>query len=51
MSVTPLLPSHIAFSPNTQTISKPLQTLVFGSGGSIRVFDPATGSFSQWNKN
>jgi len=39
---------QLIVSPNTKTISEPVQTLIFNSGGSIRVFDPATGTFNTW---
>ena len=39
---------QLIVSPNTKTISAPLQTQIFNSGGSIRVFDPATGVFTPW---
>ncbi|MGN4092956.1 DUF637 domain-containing protein, partial [Burkholderia gladioli] len=39
---------QLVVSPNTATISQPLRELVGQSGGSIRVFDPSTGSFSPW---
>jgi len=39
---------ELIVSPNTQTISKPLRVLIADSGGSIRVFDPATKTFSAW---
>ncbi|MFP6557908.1 putative toxin [Paraburkholderia sp. B3] len=41
-------PIQLIVSPNTQSISQPLQNLVNSSGGSIRIFNPATGSFSPW---
>jgi len=39
---------NLIVSPNTQTISQPLQDLIYASKGSIRVFDPATGTFTPW---
>ncbi|WP_234775667.1 putative toxin [Paraburkholderia tropica] len=41
-------PIELIVSPNTKTISKPLQTLIYNTGGSIQVFDSATGKFSVW---
>jgi hypothetical protein len=41
-------PVQLIVSPNTQTISQPLQNLITSSGGSIRVFNSATGTFSPW---
>ncbi|WP_407673125.1 putative toxin [Paraburkholderia sediminicola] len=39
---------QLIVSPNTQTISGPLQALINRSGGSIRVYDPGTGKFTPW---
>jgi filamentous hemagglutinin len=36
-------------SPNTKTISKPLEELIYRSKGSIHIFDPATKTFTPWN--
>ena len=41
-------PFSLVVSPRTQTISGPLRTAVSASGGSIRVFDPATNTFRTW---
>ncbi|TDQ86204.1 filamentous hemagglutinin N-terminal domain-containing protein [Paraburkholderia silvatlantica] len=41
-------PIQLIVSPNTQTISQPLQNLINTSGGSIRVFNSVTGIFSPW---
>ncbi|WP_157977930.1 putative toxin [Paraburkholderia kururiensis] len=41
-------PIQLIVSPNTKTISQPLQNLINNSGGSIRVFNPATGTFRPW---
>jgi len=42
-------PINLIVSPNTKTISEPLQKLIDASGGSIRVFDPTTRTFTPWN--
>jgi filamentous hemagglutinin len=39
---------NLVVSPNTQYISGPLQDAVYGSGGTIRVFNPTTGIFTSW---
>lgn len=39
---------QLVVSPSTETISKPVRELVDQSGGSIRVFDASTGTFSAW---
>jgi RHS repeat-associated protein len=39
---------NLIVSPNTQYISGPLRQAVFQSGGSIQVFNPATGAFTAW---
>jgi len=41
-------PVNLVVSPNTQTISTELVNQIIDSGGSIRVFTPATGTFSPW---
>ena len=39
---------NLIVSPNTKTISEPLQRLIYESKGSIHVFDPATRAFIPW---
>ena len=34
--------------PRTQSISAPLQNAVYSSGGTIQMFNPSTGAFTQW---
>jgi filamentous hemagglutinin len=41
-------PFNLVVSPRTEYISGPLRSAVRESGGSIRVFDPATGTFRSW---
>ncbi|WP_230412883.1 beta strand repeat-containing protein [Paraburkholderia antibiotica] len=41
-------PIQLIVSPNTKTISQPLQNLITNSGGTIRVFNSSTGTFSPW---
>jgi hypothetical protein len=39
---------NLIVSPRTQYISGPLQDAVQGSGGTIQVFNPATGTLTPW---
>ena len=39
---------NLIVGPNTQYISGPLQNAVSASGGTIQVFNPATGAFTPW---
>jgi RHS repeat-associated protein len=39
---------NLIVGPNTQYISGPLQNAVNASGGTIQVFNPATGAFTLW---
>jgi len=41
-------PFSVIFSPRIQRVSRPLQDAVRNSGGTIRVFDPATGTLRTW---
>ncbi|WP_418303701.1 putative toxin [Pandoraea pulmonicola] len=41
-------PIQLVVSPNTQRISQPLRELISNSGGSIRVYDPSSGTFKSW---
>jgi len=41
-------PFSLIVSTRTETISGPLQNAVYSSGGTIQVFDSATGAFSPW---
>ena len=39
---------NLIVGPNTQYISGPLQNAVNASGGTIQIFNPATGTFTPW---
>jgi RHS repeat-associated protein len=39
---------NLIAGPNTQSITGPLQQAVQSTGGTIRVFNPATGQFTPW---
>jgi hypothetical protein len=39
---------NLIVSPRTEYISAPVQQAVYGSGGTIQVYSPATGAFTPW---
>ena len=41
-------PIELIVSPTTQTISAPLTNLIRQSGGTIQIYDPSTGVFTNW---
>ena len=42
------MPIQLIVSPETKTISSSVFDLIYKSGGSIKVFNPATGQFTSW---
>ncbi len=43
------VPFNLIVSPRNESISAPLQRAISDTGGTIQVFDPATGIFRPWS--